>query len=385
MLHKAIASAVLLSASGLAAGWGCPAVMDSVWQTGVTASAQSVTAALNTLMQTYSETRSFNGLRVQSALKVLAQQINASSEKENAVNLGAKQGVASALADLAQREAVHNTMMDYNAATGQGFDPCGEVRRSQGVAVAVGEAARDMQDKVIREFDAAPGRVVKDMGPIFSRRLQQAKGIYCTASEAAAGLCASPGQSAGLDVDAANLFTSSDVNSPQTAAKSAFLNNLFGTPRSAISADTAKTPAGQSYLDAKRNEDAIRSVSQASFKSIQAWTERRGDGQAGQSVLDALQAKIGTYAGGDNYEEWAKSKASMSERGLLVEYAKMSATELYILDQTYQQAARMEALTAAMLALRARSTGGHTPPAPAAVAEAASQRAQDRAARAKVQ
>jgi hypothetical protein len=276
--------------------------------------------------------------------------------------------------------------MDYNAATGQGYDPCGEVTRSQGVAVAIGEAARDMQDKVIRELDAGPGRFIRDKTAIFTRRLQDAKGIYCTADEAAAGLCASAGQYAGLDVDAANLFASADINSAQNTAKNAFLNNLFGVPRTAISAETAKTPAGQSYLDAKRSEDAIRSVSQASFKSIQSWTERRGDGQAGQSVLDALQAKIGTYAGGDNYEEWAKSKASMSERGLLVEYAKMSATELYLLNQTYQQAGRMEGLTAAMLAARARNAGGvNGGQGIAVLSDAAAQQAQDRAARAKVQ
>jgi hypothetical protein len=385
-LQKAIVSATLLTASGWAAGWGCPAVVDSVWQAGIASNAASITLSLNGMLQTYAEARALNGMRVQSALKVLAQQINASTEKEITVNMGAKQGVASVMADLSQREAVHATMMDYNAATGQGYDPCGEVQRSQGIAVAIGEAGRDMQDKLIREFDAAPGRVVKDKGPIFARRLQEAKGVYCTASEAAAGLCASPGQSAGLDVDAANFFTPSDVNAPQTAAKSAFLNNLFGTPRSAIAADTAKTPAGQAYLDAKRSDDALRSVSQASFKSIQSWTERRGDGPAGQSVLEALQAKIGTYAGGDNYEDWAKSKAAMSERGLLVELAKMSATELYMLDQTYKQAARMEGLTAAMLAARARGTAGvHGTGTPAMEAEAASQRAQDRAARAKVQ
>lgn len=385
LIQKAIVSASLLTASGMAAGWGCPAVLDSVWQAGIAASATTISGSLSAMMESYAASRVLNGMRVQSALKVLALQINASTEKDTTVNLAAKQGLATVLADLSQREAVHNTMMDFNAATGQGFDPCGEVRRSQGVAVAIGEAANDMQTKVIRELDAAPGRVVKDQAPIYARRLQDAKGIYCTASEAAAGLCGSAGQYAGLDVDASNFFASSDVNSPQTAAKNAFLNNLFGAPRSAISAETAKTPAGQAYLEAKRSEDAIRSVSQASLKGIQAWTERRGDGQAGQSVLDALQAKIGTYAGGDNYEEWAKSKAAMSSRGLLVELAKMQATELYMLYEQYQAAGRTEALTAAWLAASTRASSVNGQPSTAVVSDTASQRAHESAARAKVQ
>lgn len=377
-LQKFAVGLSLLSASGLAAGWGCPAVIDSVWMTGVATAQTTVESAIGGMYEAVTAARTYNGTRVQSALKVLAQQINASSEKQSSVNLGAKQGLASVLTELSQRKAVHNTMMDFNAATGQGYDPCGEVQRSQSVAVAIGEAGRDMTDKVIRELDAAPGRVTKDVSGVFARRLQDAKGVYCTAEEAAAGLCGSAGQYAGLDVDAANFFASSDVNSPQTAAKSALLNHLYGAPRAAISAETAKTPAGQAYLDAKRSEDAIRSVSQASLKGIQAWTERRGDGAAGQSVLDALQQKIGTYAGGDNYEEWAKNKAAQSERGLLVEYAKMTATELYLLHEQYQQAERMEATTAAWLALKARTSGTAT------VASAGSQQAQDAAARAKV-
>ncbi|WP_432263042.1 hypothetical protein [Cupriavidus sp. TMH.W2] len=385
LIQKAIVSASLLTASGMAAGWGCPAVVDSIWQAGIAASATTVSGSLAAMLESYAASRTLNGMRVQSALKILAQQINVSTEKDTTVNLAAKQGLSSVMADLSQREAVHNTMLDFNASTGQGFDPCGEVRRSQSVAVAIGEAATDMQTKVIRELDTAPGRVVKDQAPIYARRLQDAKGIYCTAAEAAAGLCASAGQYAGFDVDASNFFASADANSPQTTAKNAFLNNIFGAPRSAISAETAKTPAGQAYLEAKRSEDAIRSVSQASLKGIQAWTERRGDGEAGQSVLDALQAKVGTYAGGDNYEEWAKSKAAMSSRGLLVELAKMEATGLNMLYETYQAAGRTEALTAAWLAASTRTGGVSGRAGAAAVSDSASQRANESAARAKVQ
>lgn len=353
---KSIVCALLLTVSGAAMGWGCPAVVDSVWMVGMTAAETSITGGITAMTQSVSNARSVNLQQVQSALKVLAKQIGTSAEQEMATNVAAKQASANFQADLSTRKAVFNTMMDYNSATGQGFDPCGEIKRSQNVAVAIGEAATDMKEKVIREIDAAPGRFVTDQSVVVAQRLKDAKGLYCTADEAKAGLCGSAGSQAGKDVDASHFFTSFHQVSPQNDAKSAMLNNMYGVPYQAVSKDTFATPSGKSFLDAKRSEDAIRSVSQASMKSIQSWTEAKGDADNGSaSVLDTLAKKVGTYAGGDNYAEWEKSKASQSERGLLVEYAKMMAAELYMLHADYQQQERMEAIVASLVVLQQRA------------------------------
>jgi hypothetical protein len=213
-----------------------------------------------------------------------------------------------------------------------------------------------MKEKVIREIDASPGRFVTDQGAVVAQRLKDAKTLYCTADEAKAGLCGTAGAEAGKDVDAANFFTSYNQTSPENAAKSAMLNNMYGVPYQAVSKDVMATPQGRSFLDAKRTEDAVRSVSQASLKSIQSWTESKGDSSnPSDSVLTTLAKKVNTYAGGDGYSDWELSKASQSERGLLVEYAKMMAAELYMLNADYQQQERVEAIVASLLALQQRA------------------------------
>jgi hypothetical protein len=354
---KAVVGIALLTVSGAAMGWGCPAVVDSVWQAGLAAAQVQVEGALTQMYASVSNTRSINLQRLQSALKVLAKQIDTSSEASAAMNTAAKQASANFQSDLSLRKQVFNTILDFDPATGQGYDPCGELKRSQNVAVAIGEAATDMKEKVVREIDAAPGRFVADPGAIVSARLKAAKGVYCTVDEAKAGLCGSPGAMAGKDVDASHFFTSFNQVSPQNDAKSAMLNNMYGVPYQTVGKETFATPAGKSFLEAKRTEDAVRSVSQASLKSIQSWTEAKGDVDNGSaSVLDTLAKKVGTYAGGDNYASWEQGKTAQSERGLLVEFAKMQAAELYFQHLEYQQMERQEALVAAMVATAQRAS-----------------------------
>lgn len=357
---KAVVGAVLLSMSGIAAGVGCPPVIDSIWQAGMDSAQASVEAAITASFESISTSRTLNLQRVLSALRVVTKQISASGEQQIAADIAAKKGSASYLSELSSRKAMFNAMIDYSPSTGQGFDPCGELLRSKNIAVAVGEASRDMQEKVIRELDAAPGRLVRDQAALISQRMAAAKTLYCTPDEAAAGLCKAAGTMAGRDVDATNFFTSHDADSPEGKAKSALLNNMFGVPYQAIPKEMAATASGQSFLEAKRAEDAIGSVSQASMKAIQSWTEGRGTGAAkSDSVLDTLSKKVGTYSGGDNYAAWEKDKLSQSERGLLVEYAKMAATELYMLHAEYQQQERIEANVATLQALRARQTSAN--------------------------
>jgi hypothetical protein len=351
---KALVCTVLFSLTGFAVATGCPAVEDSIWESGITGSQSALSSALQTMVQSVSTSASEDQQRIQSALHVLTEQINTSSNNSSQVNLAAKQASANLAVEIDNRKAVMNAIDTYGPATGQGFDPCGENDRSKNVAVAVGEASNDMQDKVTREVDAAPGRFVADPGTVVAQRLQVDKGAYCTADEARAGLCLTAGALAGKDVDAANFFTTSAAGSDLDNAKSAFLNNMLGVPDRALSAKAAQTPAGIAYLEQKRDKDAIASVAAASLKTIQSWNESRsGSGTDTQSVMGALSSKIDTYSGGQNYDTWAQTQASQNERGLLIEYAKMSATQLYVAYLKYQSGEREEAVEAARVALLA--------------------------------
>lgn len=355
-LKKAVVGVTLLCTSGVVVATGCPAVVDSVWQSGMTAAQGTISGALQGMVTSVSQARSQNLQRIVSAIKVLAEQINTSSNNSVQVNLQAKQAAASVQADIYTYKAMSQTLVDFDPVTGQGYNPCVEEQKSKNLAVALGEADTDMQEKVIREIDAAPGRFVADRGAVIAQRMRDASSLYCTADEAAAGLCSAPGSMAGKDVDATNFFTSSASGTPQSNAKSALLNNMFGLPYSAMPASAAKTSVGTAFMDQKRSQDAYSSVAQASLKNIQSWTEARSDSGGStdnQSVLDALRSKVETYSGGGDYDQWAQAQASQSERGLLVEMAKMMALDLSMEYMEYQSTERKEATVAARLALHA--------------------------------
>lgn len=359
MRTKKIAIGLLtLSVTGTAVGTGCPPVVDSVWQAAMTAASTTISAEIMALVESVSAARTANLMRIQSAIRVTAKQIETSGEKQAATEVATKQAGANFMVELSNRKAILETTMEYNAATGQGFDPCGEMRRSQNIAVAVGEANSGMPDRVMREIDSAPGRLVSNQAEVVSKRLADGRTLYCSADQVKAGVCPQAGQLAGKDVDAGHFFTTYQLGTPEAQAKSALLNNMYGIPYAAPDKSAVNTPSGKAFFEAKRTEDGYRSVSQASMKTLQAWTESRpGSGDGSDSVLGSVAAKVGTYSGGNNYAEWEQKKASESEHGLLVELAKMRAFELYMRNLEYQQLERQEANIAAMLALRARSGG----------------------------
>lgn len=339
--------AALLVTSGAAIGYGCPPVIDTVWQAAIELAASTISSAIVAGNESITEANSFNLERISSALSVTTKQTSISSDKEVATDISVKKAVEVAAADASTYKAMFNTIMDYNAATGQGVDPCGNLRRAQTVATAIGEANSDMREKVLREIDNASGSFISDataVGTMLAKRVSDAKSKY------------TEGPLAGRDVDAPNFFTTANTTSGENQAKSTLLNYMYGVPYPAPNKETMVSPSGKAFLEAKRSEDAFRSVSQASFKTIQSWTESRGTPSSPQpSVLDAIAQKVAVYSGGDNYDAWEQGLASQGERGLLVEYAKMAATELYLLHTEYQQMERIEANVAALLAMRARS------------------------------
>ena len=356
-LKKSVACVTLASVCGVASGFSCPPVLDAVWQAAIVSASSTITAAVTAAGESIASANAFNMQRVLSAFKVAVKEISVTADKEIATDLNVRKAVSMAAADSSTRKAMFNAIMDFNPATGQGVDPCGELTRSQTMAVAMSEANNDMREKVLREVDNAPGSFVADQGAILAKRIADGKTKYCTADEVRAGVCSTAGALAGKDVDAASFFQSAPVSSDQAAAKSAMLNYMFGVPYVAPNRDSLASASGKSFLDAKRSEDAYRSISQASFKAIQSWTESRGTPDAQQpSVLDALAQKVGVYSGGDNYEAWEQGQASQTERGLLVQYAKMTAMELYLLHTEYQQTERIEANVAALYALRTRNS-----------------------------
>lgn len=346
-IRKTGVCVVFLVSSGTAIGFSCPPVIDAVWQASIVSATATISAAIVAGTEAITAANAVNLARITSALAVTTKQTSISSDKEVETDISVKKAVATAAADASTYKAMFNTIMDYNAATGQGVDPCGNLRRAQTVATAIGEANNDMREKVLREVDNAPGSFIVDstaVGSMLAKRVSDAKAKY------------TEGALAGRDVDVPSFFTTANTTSGENQAKSTLLNYMYGVPYPAPNKETMASPTGKAFLEAKRSEDGFRSVSQASFKTIQSWTESRGTASNPQpSVLDAITQKVAAYSGGDNYDAWEQALASQSDRGLLVEYAKMAATELYLLHTEYQQFERIEANVAALLAMRARS------------------------------
>jgi len=356
---SALAVCLFGASSGVALGVGCPAVIDGIWQAGITASGTSISAAVTTAAESIASARVVNTQWVQSALRVLAKQIEVSGDKISVAELSSKQASAAFASELANRKAVYQTTMEYSPSSGQGYDPCGEVTRTQRIAVAIGEANSSVQERVLKEIDAAPGRVIGNQATVVAKRLVDARTTYCTEDEAKAGVCSAPGAMAGKDRDAAHFFTTYQVGTPEAEAKNAMLNNMYGVPPVAPTGDAAKSPTGQSFFATKRSYDAFRSISQATMKSIQSWTESRGSsGNALDSVLNTISKKVATYSGGENYKDWENQLAAQSEHGLLVELAKKRAFQLYMHNLEYQQFELIEANVAALVALKSSGQSG---------------------------
>ena len=275
LFQKSVIVVTMLSVSSFAAGRGCPAVVDSAWEGAVDSAKSTILSAIQNMDEKIAKSRADNLTLLMSAIKVLTNQVNVSSEKKLASDIAAKNESAKYAVILANRKEILNTTMNYSAETGQGFDPCGELERSKGIAVAIGESRHDMQEKVLRELDTAPGRMTKSQLGIINQRLTDARTLYCTKEEAAMGLC-NEGRLAGKDVDASHFFSPSIQGSDDSKAKSALLNNMFGIPHQTIPKDAVNTPQARAFIETKRNEDAFRSVPQASLKSIQSWTEGKG-------------------------------------------------------------------------------------------------------------
>jgi len=304
----------------------------------------------------------YNTQQEMSALKVQTKQIAASAEKEVANMSQSMQALASTVVAQNQAEQAQKVMEQYGRATGQGYDPCGEETKSREVTSAYANTS-DVVNMVRGSIDAGPG-VYKDQKIVLGARVSEHKAKFCTQSEVDAGFCSAVGPAPGASLTFATMMIGSKVGDVNEDAKNAFVNHIFGLPDQPLNPAIAQTPEAQAYVRDKMKRDGIRSIAATSFKSIQSMTHAdpaaassstNNNGYvADQSFVDAMKAKVDQYAGGDNYHVWEQTLAVQSERGLLVNLAKMGAFKLYLTSVEYDQYERMEANLAALLAMENR-------------------------------
>lgn len=360
---KFVALLAMLGVTGKVAAVGCPPVIDSIWMASMSS---GITALINGVMGMVTGVNSQNTINEQrliSALKVQTKQIATSAEKESANTTQVMQAVANSMVEQDTAIQVQKVMENFGASTGQGYDPCGEQTKSRNVVGGYQMTMNVSAD--VRSMETGPG-VYKDRAQSLAARLTEHKQFFCTQAEKDAGLCTTVGPLSGASLQFSTLFRSSDVSDNTTRAKNAFANHIFGLPDQPISPDKAKTPEGLAAMRDKMMLDGYRSIGATSLKAVQAMSmsdatasngTNNNGGSTTRSFADAFSTKVDQYTGGNDYSRWEQSLTVQSERGLLVNLAKMSATKLYATSVEYDQYERMEANLAALLALENKRRG----------------------------
>jgi hypothetical protein len=249
----------------------------------------------------------------------------------------ASQQLVSAIQAQQIAATVAEVVANYDPAMGQGFDPCGTLAKNRTLdqaftgidAVAVNRTA---------QLDNGAGRLTASADAM-GDRVREHRSKFCTSAEAKAGLCTESRLPAG-DANAELFFRSAAPNSLETQARRAYIQNLLGDPDKKLNKDAGRSASGQHYFLAKTQKDSLQSIAAYSLSSIDA-ANTQVPSLDNQSPNDILTLRVNAYFGGDEAKDWAGTLASQTERGLLIEYAKMSGLGAWIHHNQYKQNERI--------------------------------------------
>lgn len=330
---------------------GCWPVQSYIWQQGVTYMGITVTKMIEMNYQILDKQWETNLKLLQSAIAVLAKQVQISGQKHADTVRIATQSQADYQNELAVSKSTFHSMLDYGF-LGQGSDPCLDQYQVTAINGAMNNAEANVGPAVNSTIDASPSKYHPNPGVAQSHQSSEVKAKYCSAELKASGYCQTVSTDPNIDVSAANFFSVTAQGGARDDAKNQMVNYIYGRPDIQPPKNVANLPDTAAYMNAKREQDAFRSLSALSFKTIQSWTSVNN---TGESVIGAIEKKVERYTGGDGYEDWRKSIAVQRERGLLIEYAKMKAFELQMAALDYEQMERTEAVVAGINALESRN------------------------------
>jgi len=254
-----------------------------------------------------------------------------------------------------QSDQAATAYLNYNPATGQGYDPCGTNAKNRTMDIAFASAAVRAK-AAVGMSDVAPGRLVNSTAQAMQARLDTHRNKFCTEAEANAGLC-SLSRLPGGDTNAALLFDAAPANSLQSEARSAYIQHVLGAPDQKLTASAGGTPAGETFMVVKNRKDALLSVPAYSLAMIDA-ANTQSTQFGGKSPNEVLKLRVNQYFGGKEAEQWSGAMARQTQRGLMVEAAKMAGLEVWIHHKQYEQNQRLEANLAALVLASADRLSG---------------------------
>lgn len=329
----------------------CPPVITPVWEYAMNAAGKAIKGSLVAHYNALDLQWEANLKLLRGAIQILTKQVQVSAQKQADTIRVATQSQAEYQTELAVSRETFDAMLDYGY-MGQGSDPCLDQYQVTAVNGAINNAEANVATSVNGSISAAPAKYHPNPGASQATQASDIKSKYCSTELQSSGYCSTASANPNIDVSATNFFTITPSGGAKDDAKNQMINYIYGRPDAQPPKNVATLPDTASYMNAKREQDAFRSLSALSFKTIQSWTAINN---TGESVIGAIDKKVQRYSGGDGYEEWRKSIAVQRERGLLIEYAKMKAFELQMASLEYEQMERTEALVAGINALEARS------------------------------
>lgn len=343
--RAAVLGTCLITGSVSAALYGFgPAEAWTIGQ--ITKLSTDITAKITTFGTTFGANMTVKFEQVISAIAVATKQealgasIVADASKNSAEQL------VNAVRAQRTSDQVAGAMLDFNPATGQGHEPCLTTAKNRTLDAAFDSLGRVAKANVAA-LDLAPGRMAQSVGAAMAQRLSTHREKFCTSAEEKAGLC-NVSSLPGGDTNASLLFEPTDPGSLQQQAQQAFTQHVLGAPDELISKDAGRTPAGQQYMMVKNTKDALLSIPAYSMSMIKAANTRSGE-LGNKSPNEVLKLRVNQYFGGKEAQDWSKTLTAQSERGLMVEAAKLGGLEVWVHHKQYLQNQRLEMNLAALV------------------------------------
>lgn len=322
-------------------------VLDTGIEQGINAADESITEALDDAHQD-----------IMGSLRTLVRQKAVTGSLVSDMVRSSNQQLAASIATIHANMRIKQARFDFSGEFGQGYRPCHVFATRQAISNRETDVAAARRDRVGSEVMAGPGKYADK---IRSRReLIQANQQFCTEDHVASGLCEQVGEHPGASINAATLFEVSQEGDALHQAKVTFVNNLVGLPDAPIPENSGSSPAAQAYALAKARKDALISPAIASLKEIQLDHTGIEGGETGDDrpLSSYFRDEVKRYAGNsEEYEAWSKVMAAQNERGAMVEFLKIKALSLAIMEKQYRQYERMEAQLAALVAMQMNESG----------------------------
>lgn len=301
---------------------------DPAWQAGHAAAQTTLNGRVELMGTNLARERALTLEALLSATKVYTKQTSVNGERTSSTQKSTQEAVAATVTTQTQREALVRAVENYSPESGQGVQACKTVALLNQTVSALDKVPTTAKT-LYTDVDVSPGKATTIQNAVQNRR----------------------------DLSKADASVLLDRNASDEDRK-AVIMQLAGLP---MPLPNATTPGAEADLmmAVSRRVEALRSPALVSLAAVRAMyatgDHASGSGSSAESPIDQLDNLIKQYGGGDDFEKWSAGLAAQSERGLLIELARLRSMTLRLRQTLIEQQSRNGALFATMLAAQTGS------------------------------